>query len=177
MILDLGQTYHLYLIFLAKDINESPVTFDLANFGAMKWNVFLLLIGFLFFSSCDENGPPIPPRVVCGSSAILDADVFENGPEDDFDLDSVWINSNCLHISYKYGGGCGDTEMDVVGYHENSRQLPSSVHTRFSFSDKNSCEAYLTATKSFDLTPYQKKDYPQVILRIEGWNQPILYSY
>ncbi len=139
--------------------------------------LFIVILSVYLLSGCEEDVPPLPAAIECDKTAILDTDLYDNGPSDKFHIDSVWIRSNCLFLQYSYGGGCGNTNMQLVGYHNLTKPLPTSLTARFSFIDEDKCEAYLQSTESFDLTPYQKNDYPQVILQIEGWDAPILYSY
>ena len=135
---------------------------------------FLSLILFTF-GTCKND--PAPPSSDCGKLSLLDANLYTDGPDDRVDIDSVWISGSCLTIEYAYGGGCGDTELNLVGVHDLSKQWPRSASARFSFKDRDNCEAYIHTSESFDLKPLQFEGENTIDIKIDGWAGTFRYEY
>jgi len=113
----------------------------------------------------------------CESSTIVDSDQFMNAPSDPFFFRKVIINGDCLEIELQYGGGCGDTEFQLVGAEEVMESFPEQRNIRLSFKDEDNCEALVTKTLSYDLTSTRVGDSGTVILRLQEWEEGLEYNY
>jgi hypothetical protein len=123
-----------------------------------------------------EVDPPIQSN--CDKVVVLSKWDYDNGPRDEFWLDTIVLAGNCLKPTYQYGGGCGTSEMHLYDYDDftdNTLDLPKRM-LRFAFKDMDNCEALIKTSVSFDLTPLQKNNASPLRLQIEGWNE-ILYYY
>ncbi len=110
---------------------------------------------------------------------VIDKNGFENGPNDEFDIDTLVLSGNCLELTYFYGGGCGTTKMQLFDYDkfiDNTMNLPKR-RLRFSFKDDDNCEAYIKTTESFDLTPLQKGNSSPLRIEINGWDAMLQYHF
>ena len=142
----------------------------------MKDSIWLILVFFIFtFGTCEKD--PAPPITECGKTAKIDADLYTDGPKDRIDVDSVWMTGDCLTIKYAYGGGCVETELNLVGEENLTKQWPRSVSARFSFKDRDNCEAYIHTSESFDIKPFQRDGENTIDIIIDGWPSRFRYEY
>jgi hypothetical protein len=135
-----------------------------------------LILFFLSLNGC-KSDPAIPST--CDSMLVIDKNGFENGPNDEFDIDTLVLSGNCLELTYFYGGGCGTTKMQLFDYDkfiDNTMNLPKR-RLRFSFKDDDNCEAYIKTTESFDLTPLQKGNSSPLRIEINGWDAMLQYHF
>ena len=104
----------------------------------------------------------------------------KNLPDDPFYADSVFIEGNCLQVKVAYSGGCQHHDyflsvMPTMGP-VNTLSLSHNAHGDL-------CEAWITRTVSFDLTPLQSQGSHNTIfylrLNFEGsdFNREITYEY
>lgn len=138
----------------------------------MKNYLFLILmLGAL--TSCDKF--PLP--LLCGTPIIINSELFQEAPNDAFRFSNAQIDGDCLELIIQYGGGCGDVELKLIGAEEVAESFPPQRAIRLSLEDNDFCEALVTDTLRYDLKLARVFGVNEVFLNLEGWNEPILYTY
>lgn len=138
-------------------------------------SIYILFMLLLAFSQCTKD--PSPLETKCDELAIFGDDDYNNARSDEFEIDSMWLSNGCLTVRYWYGGGCGDSEMTLVGSRDKTLPLPPSISARLSFQDRDNCEAYIRTQKSFDITPFQQSDSKTITIKIDGRADIFQYNY
>ncbi len=137
--------------------------------------IFILSYISLAFVGCSESVDS--NRNNCEQKIIIDSELYNSAPNDDFRFRDIEITGNCLKIIIEYGGGCGNAEAKLIGseFFENGK--PPQREIRLSFKDEDYCKALITKELFFSLLPAQVTGEHSVVLRMSKWNDPIVYNY
>lgn len=135
----------------------------------------LFILGF--FLGCTEDDNNEPNNSNCDQEIIINDSLFSNAPNDDFDFVNVEINGDCLEITIRYGGGCGDVELKLIAPEVFIYTNPPQKDIRLSFKDDDDCKALIQKKISFDLTPIRTIIVNKVLLNLTGWNDQLIYNY
>jgi hypothetical protein len=143
----------------------------------MKIQMISLLALLLFFSNCGDKDLPAPYS--CGDPMIIDTDYITT-LSDGFTYIDVEITDNCFTATIQYAGGCGD---DLVGFQllASTQSFPLTVPAlldiKLIFDDNDDCEALVTISIDFDLSPLQDANYNNLNVSVEDWGAALQYSY
>ena len=113
----------------------------------------------------------------CDQPIVIDDNLYTDAPRDDFNLVGADIIGNCLQLTVRYGGGCGDIEFKLITTKNILESNPVQRNIRLSLKDEDYCKALLIKEISFDLIPIRVSGDNRVALNLEGWNDPLLYQY
>jgi len=108
---------------------------------------------------------------------VVDSDLYQNAPADEFYFQSATIEGNCLKLVVRYAGGCEAVIFQLYDAASILKSLPLQRNIRLSLEDNDFCEALVTEELNYDLTPLQVDGYSEVILNLQGYEGGILYSY
>jgi len=136
--------------------------------------IFLLLVSssMLVFLTVISN----PYLFLDKEKIILDNNLYAEAPRDSIFINHLNINNQYLIINFSYGGGCQKHEFYLIGSEEYMESYPVQTNILLSHNSNNdSCLAWFTEVKIFDLTPLQHQ-YQElysvksatIILRIQG---------
>ncbi len=92
--------------------------------------------------------------ISCESMLIAEDNPSADYPDDPFTIKSAKVNGDCFEVTVGYSGGCEEHELKLVNFKPKTTQAEVSADLRLthnSFGDM--CEAYITRTVAFDLTP------------------------
>ena len=123
--------------------------------------------------TCGDSG--LEPA--CHLPSTKDSEQYVNAPKDDFQFVDVKIDGNCLEVTFSYGGGCEEVEMKLIGRESIMKSNPPQRTIRMSLKDEDNCEALVTTTRIYDLTPFRESGGNEIILRMDGWDDFISYKY
>ena len=139
-----------------------------------------VLIGATLFWACEQpedDGLIVCSTGTCEEQVQVSDDLYENGPSDDITISNAFIFEDCLDVTFRYGGGCGEVEAHLFASTGEGESLPPTRFIRVGFKDEDDCEALLVYTKTFDLTPLRSGAYSAVLLQLEGYDEVLEYSY
>lgn len=136
-------------------------------------NIIPVFISILLLASCDKS----ELEKACSLLAIVDNEQFANAPNDPFGFESVTIDGDCLEVTYSYGGGCEEVVMKLIGREGIMKSDPPQRNIRMSLDDIDNCEALITTSRNYDLTPFRESGGNEIILRLDGWDESINYKY
>ena len=117
------------------------------------------------------------PLPECDNSVVVDADLYQNAPADEFYYPNATVDGNCLKITVQYGGGCEDVIFQLFDASSILKSLPIQRSIRLSLEDNDFCEALVTQELSYDLTPLQVDGYSKIILNLQGFTESLVYNY
>lgn len=140
-------------------------------------NLTFLLFSILILFGCKKTDTPVDTAsLICDQKIIVDFDLFNDAPDDDFTFNSIELDDDCLHISFSYGGGCNDVDIKMIDANTDAPSSVSMRTLRLSLDDDDDCEAWVTEEISFDLTPI-KNDIGSATLIIQGWDEQLFYKF
>lgn len=144
----------------------------------MKKNIIGFLMLLLFFVNCDDNDSN-PSITSCGDLILIDTD-YNTTLSDDFNYTDVEINGNCLSATIQYGGGCDDdlVSFQLLGSTQDFPiTFPALLGIKLILDDDDNCEALVTKSIDFDLSPLQDAGYNNINVSVENWGEAFQYSY
>ena len=74
---------------------------------------------------------------------------------DFFDIESMSVEGNCLKLEISYGGGCGETELQLFYHDIDDSAIPAKVYLASKFIDNDPCRAMVRDTLHFDLSAFE----------------------
>lgn len=137
----------------------------------------LLTLGWSCQKDEDKDGLIICPTGTCEEQVQVSDDLFENGANDDLTISNAFIFDNCLDVTFRYGGGCGEITASLFASTEEGLSLPPARFVRVGLKDEDPCEALLVYTKTFDLTPLRSDGASTVLIQLEGYDETLEYNY
>ena len=144
--------------------------------------IFGLTLGLLALAlSCnksdEDDGLIICPVWNCEDVVQVNEDLYDNGPNDQMMIADASIHEDCLEVTFRYGGGCGEVATALFASLEIGESLPPQRFIRIGFTDNDNCEALLSLTKTFDLSPLREVDDNVILINLEGYDEVLEYSY
>ncbi len=139
----------------------------------------LFLFGILL-SGCNKSqdvtiDSPLPST--CDTPVVVDADLYENAPADEFQFQSVIIDGSCLKVIVRYGGGCEEVVFQLIDASAIMESFPIQRNIRLSLEDNDQCKALITQELFYDLTPLQVEGNSKIILNLQGFQGSLTYQY
>lgn len=141
-----------------------------------KIGVLCFCFALLFISTqCDEDDYVPEP---CGQTVVIDNTFYETAESNFYNLISTYIQGNCLVIDISASGCDGNSwSMVLVDSGDVAESSPEQRFLKFVFTNPEVCLAVFNQERTFDLTPLQIEGSNEIILNIEGFPEPISYSY
>lgn len=142
----------------------------------MKFNN-IIVVNVLVLSllvGCQENNDLLEQRC---QSIVIDKLLFLSSRTDNYKFEKINVVENCLEVTIRYAGGCGDIVTSMVDS-EDIEELPQLTrHLSLDLEDNDPCEALITKSVSYDLVEIQVPEAKEIYLDISGWPTPVLYKY
>jgi hypothetical protein len=99
---------------------------------------------------------------------------------DPFDINTIWIEGNVMHLSVSYSGGCGEHTFQCIGSPQLSKSLPPQrsitvIHTNH----EDFCKKRITDTLTVNIKAlaYQQEEGSEIVLNVFNWKPQLLYRY
>ena len=132
----------------------------------------------LLFANCDDNDDTTVEDDTtsnCDSEVLVSASEYAASESDDFMIDSLEINEDCLEVTYS-GGGCdGSTWITrLIDSEQILESFPIQRNLVFELTDNEDCEALFIRTVFFDISDLKVED-GEVILNIVNAQNSISY--
>jgi len=111
-------------------------------------------------------------------NVLIDHDLFENGPDDQLSITSVYLTNDCLTIEF-LAAGCDGNEwiIKLIDAGMIAESNPPQRMIRLSLDNPEQCRKGITKEITFNLGPVRINGGNKVLLNLEGWEEDILYSY
>jgi hypothetical protein len=144
----------------------------------MKKLFTVLLIASLFLS-CNSNADCPADAITCGPSAVIvNEQVFNAIPTNNYSISNVVLTGNCLTITISSSGCSADSWiMKLFSVNAFYTVFPMQRVAKIELINNQDCAAIFQKTVTFDLTPFKITGQNSVQISLSGWNQPIVYQY
>jgi hypothetical protein len=107
----------------------------------------------------------------------LEEEPFLPVASDLFDIDSAWIEGNCLKIAVVYSGGCGTVDFQLYYNEKAMKSMPPQKSLFLAFTDNDPCRAMIQDIVRFDLGPFEAMARAGgVVLNLSGHEQKITFA-
>ncbi len=136
--------------------------------------LILISISACLTMSCDDIH--CLPDTEC-PAIIENNTLYEQSPEDEYFLDTLWIEGDFMHIGVRYGGGCGEAFFKLITPGNLFQPQPPVVMVKLSLDDRDWCEALVYEELCYDLSLLQKWDSNKVDIRLKGIDETWEYQY
>jgi hypothetical protein len=137
---------------------------------------FISMLSLFSFISCTDKDNPDPLN--CDRVIEIDADMFENAPDNNHTINTVAFEDNCLCIEFSASGCSGDSwEIQLIDADVILESFPVQRNIRISLKNEEVCEAWITRKLCFDISPLQLENYDRILLNLDGYPEQIEYNY
>ncbi|MGY5849549.1 hypothetical protein [Salegentibacter sp. F14] len=146
----------------------------------MKQIKILMVILFLI-TSCNKNDDETiecaePEN--CEKCIIIDNALYHQTSTDNYTIQNVSINQDCLEIQFGSSGCDGNSwEIDLIDLDGISETAVPQRDLKLKLINIEDCEAYITRTISFNLKPLRLSNYDAINLKIADYEDLIRYEY
>lgn len=126
-------------------------------------------------TQCDDDDEVQAP---CGQTVIVDSGFYETAASDIFELIEVQIEEDCFNVSVSASGCDGNSwSLVLVDSGNIAESSPEQRYLKLVFSNAEECLAVVIQERSFDLTSIRVDGSNEIILNIDGFSEPLTYSY
>lgn len=140
--------------------------------------IMLLLSVTLFLNMQCEDDPVSLPQSNCVNLALIDSFSYENAATSPYTINDVIVNEDCLIISITATGCDGNTwTMQFLDSGSVDESSPPQRYAKFFLINDESCLAEVSRTTSFDLSTLQIEGENEIIINIDGYEDPVTYTY
>lgn len=144
----------------------------------MKLNKILvlsMLCLLMMNMQCDDDDVTTLP---CGSEIVLDNNAFETSESDYYTINNIYFNDDCLTVEYTASGCDSNTwVMTLIDSENIAESMPPQRYLKLSLFNNEACLAVFNSQETFDLVPLRVQGANEVLLNIEDFTEPLLYSY
>ncbi|MEL7530206.1 MAG: hypothetical protein AAFN10_02800 [Bacteroidota bacterium] len=134
--------------------------------------LLIFILPLLGLTACQETINPDGCEALIRSNNKYD---YTNS--DDFELVEARIEDDCLLITVRYGGGCGEVDFDLIAIEGETLSLPPQIPMRLVLDDNDNCEALITDEIGFDVSEIKNSGSGTHMFKLEGLSEMIEYSY
>lgn len=142
----------------------------------MKKAFFLLLLTpTLLATQCNEE--ILEPNPQCPKQVVISEAEYKNAPADDLIILRASLSENCLSIEFTASGCDGSAwEINLIDANVVMESYPVQRNIRLSLRNLEECDAVISKTVSFDISPLQL-DYDEILLNLTNSDDQLLYKY
>jgi hypothetical protein len=142
----------------------------------MKNTILFTFISLLSLG-CLTNDTNNTSDSLCDYEPIADGDLFQTAPDDPFTFIAIQVDGDCLIVKFSYGGGCVETDVNLIDADIVMESYPVQKNIRLSLNDTDDCEAIVTVERSYNLVPLRAQGEDKISFNMAGWDAALLYEY
>ncbi|MCZ8089493.1 MAG: hypothetical protein O9282_06765 [Flavobacterium sp.] len=144
----------------------------------MKQFITVLCCFLLFTISCSDDDKKTVSSNCDKQAIVFNDDNFQDIITANYMITNVVLNDDCLSVTVSSSGCNGETwDMELISSTSILESFPVQRLVKVELDNEEACLAVFQKTVSFDLAPFQVDGQNQVILNIDGWDEPITYQY
>ncbi|WP_422107505.1 hypothetical protein [Winogradskyella sp.] len=146
------------------------------NFKKLS-HLVLFTLFFLNFQCFDDDGNTVLPTN-CAALAIIDSTTFQTGATSPYTINSVSIIGDCMSISISATGCDGMSwVMQLIDSGDVQESDPPQRSIKLFLVNNEACLAQISKAQTFDLSTLRVDGVNEIILNLDGYDDPITYSY
>jgi len=151
----------------------------------MKKLLFILLVSLGSLNCSNNDSTEVRDLTLktcdgdqeCDDCVTISKQRYEQAITNNYELNEVKLNGDCLEITFSASGCSGSSwETDLIDMGAIAESFPVQRFVRLSLTDEELCEAWITKTVSFNISPLQVEQ-DRLYLNFDGWEGQILYKY
>ena len=143
-----------------------------------KLNHLVLFAMFLLNFQCLEDDGNTVSLANCATSAIIDNNTFQTGATGSYTINSVDVIGDCMSISISASGCNGMSwTMQLIDSGDVQESNPPQRSIKLFLDNNEACLAQISKAQTFDLSTLRVDGADEIILNLDGYNDPITYSY
>ncbi len=143
-----------------------------------KISFLIIVVCGCLSTQCDDDVSDDPVVNLCDNFATINEDIYMDIETSNYILTAVTISDDCLSVTFGSSGCSGNTwTYSLVDSGAVAESLPEQRFLKFNLDNQEDCAAAFERTFSFNLKPLQIEGSNEIILNLEGWGEPINYSY
>ena len=136
--------------------------------------------------ACGGGSASVAPNAIAdGAVALVDNVSSTAWPSDPLSVESASITGDALQATVRFGGGCARHRIALLLGRAFMESFPVQVHARLTHdSGGDMCDALLTRTITFDLTPLKQRylsaygpGAATVVINLSGVPGSLRYSF
>ncbi|NRD19490.1 hypothetical protein HNV08_05480 [Winogradskyella eckloniae] len=139
-----------------------------------KFIVCVLMCVLLLNMQCDTD--ETVSSEPCGLDISIDHSAYTES--DSYAINEVLVENDCITLTIS-GSGCDSANwvMTLIDSGTIAESLPPQRYLKLHLYNNEVCLAFFNKQEQFDLTPLKVEGVNEVLLHIEGFSEPILYTY
>ncbi len=150
----------------------------------MRRTRFIVCLGLLAACGDDPSGSVRPNAIADGAVNVVDNVLSPAWPSDPLTVESASISGDVLSVTVRFGGGCARHRIALLLGSAFMESFPVQVHARLAHdSGGDMCDALLTRTLTFDLTPLKQRyrssygaGAATIVINLSGHARSLRYS-
>lgn len=137
--------------------------------------LLILTIG-LVLTACDDH-TETDCFTACSVPVIINADEYQNAPNDALEIVNVQIEGDCLVIRFESGGCDGNSwGIKLIDSEAIMESYPPQRNLRLSLKNEEPCDAIVTKEMAFNVSNL-RLEYDKIILNITNSGDQVVYEY
>jgi len=137
----------------------------------------VLCVALFLNMQCDDDGMSLPESN-CAGFTVIDSFTYANSATSPYSINSVSINGDCLVIDVSASGCDGNTwEMQLIDSGSVSESNPPQRNVKFFLINTEDCLAVVDRARSFDLTSLQIEGENEIVINVDDYSDPVIYTY
>ncbi|WP_369997616.1 hypothetical protein [Winogradskyella sp.] len=142
-----------------------------------KFNILLLFAVLFLNMQCDDDDG-VQPIANCDETTVVDNTLYQNAQSAHYSFGNVELHGDCLSIIISTSGCGADTwELELIGSEDVMESFPVQRNIKAALTNNEACLAVFSREWTFNLAPLQVDGENQVMLNLQNFSEPILYSY
>jgi len=136
---------------------------------------FILTFG-LVLTACDRDTEGECWSACC-QQVIINADEYQNAPNDALEIVNVQLEGDCLRIRFESGGCDGNSwGIKLIDSEAIMESYPVQRNLRLSLKNEEPCDAIVTKEIAFNVSKL-RLEYDKILLNITNSGDQVLYEY
>jgi len=126
-------------------------------------------------TQCDDD---VVVNTPCDQTVVVDVGLYESAESGVYEFNTIEIIDNCRAINISASGCVGNSwSMVLVDFGSVAESSPEQRYLKFVLTNEEDCLAFVSQERSFDLTSTRVDGSTEIILNIQGFPEPIAYTY
>ena len=142
----------------------------------VKFISFSLLICLLLMNmQCNDDD--IIVEANC-SEVLIDNNAYLTAETTNYSFENISISDGCMNVEV-VASGCDPVNwiMTLIDSENIAESMPPQRYLKISIFNNETCLAVFNKEENFELLPLRVEGTNEVLLNIERFDEPILYSY
>lgn len=144
-------------------------------FHRVQLSLVISTIGIMLYA-CDDHSET-DCFTACSQAVIINADEYQNAPDDELEILHVQLEGDCLVIRFESGGCDGNSwVIELIDSEAVMESYPAQRNLRLSLKNQEPCDAIVIKEMAFNVSNL-RLEYDKIKLNITNSGDQVLYEY